>query len=172
MSVIVRGFRYLSAVYSAVVKALVYSLAAVAGTGIVAMMLVTCVDVIGRIFRSPLVGAFDIVRIAGAVTIACALPYTTAVKGHVAVEYFFLKLPRPGRVVVDTLARLASMTLFVFLCRRSIIYGDSLRRSGEVTATLQIPVFWLPYLIALSSAVVVLVIFHNLLHPGKEMIKP
>jgi hypothetical protein len=38
--------------------------------------------------------------------------------------------------------------------------------------TLQIPTFWVSYVIAASAGVVVLVILYNLLHPGREMIKP
>jgi len=159
-------------VYRKVVRALVFVLSVFAGLGVLTMMLVTCLDVILRIFGSPLVGAYDIVKIAGAVTIACALPYTTAVKGHVAIEYFFQKLSRPGRIVVDTLARTLAMALFCLLSWQSVLYGAALKRSGQVTLTLQVPVYWVPYVIAVSCGVVVLVILHNLLNPGREMIKP
>ena len=53
------------------------------------MMLVTCVDIVLRKLGHPFPGAYDITKMAAAVTISCALPYTTAVKGHVAVEFFF-----------------------------------------------------------------------------------
>lgn len=165
------GKRLLEA-YTVGVRGLVYALAAGAGLGILAMMGVTCVDVVLRVFGSPLTGAYDIVKLSGALTIACALPYTTAVKGHVAIEYFFHKLSWRGRVVVDTLARLLGMALFGVLAWQSVRYGMSLRRSGQVTLTLQVPVYWVPYVIAFSCGVVVLVILHNLLHPGREMIKP
>jgi len=159
-------------VYSKVVKGMVYGLAVAAGAGVLAMVGVTVTDVVLRAFGHPLVGAFDIVRMAGAITLACSLPYTTAVKGHVAIEYFFLKLPRAGRVIVDTLARLLVMALLALLAWQCVAYGNSLRHSGQVSSTLQVPVFWVPYVMALSCVVVVLVVFHNLLHPGKEMIKP
>jgi TRAP-type C4-dicarboxylate transport system permease small subunit len=112
------------------------------------------------------------VRISGTITIACALPYTTAVKGHVAIEYFFHKLSRRGRIAVDTVARLAAITLFAFLARESFLLGESFRESGQVTQTVEIPEFWVPYVVAVSCAVVVLVIIHNLLRPGREMIRP
>ena len=154
------------------VRVVVFVLAGVAGLGIVTMMAVTCLDVVLRVFGRPLTGALDIVKVAGAVTIAGALPYTTAVKGHVAIEYFFQKLSRRGRIVVDTTARLLGMTLFVLLSWESVQYGLSLQRSGQVTATLKLPLFWVPYLVAFSCVVVAAVIFYNLLHPGKAMIKP
>jgi TRAP-type C4-dicarboxylate transport system permease small subunit len=158
--------------YHMTVRGAVFAFAAVAGAGILVMVLVTCVDILMRAGGRALVGALDIVTLASAITIACALPYTTAVKGHVAIEYFFQKLGRRGRIVVDSIARLLSMTLFVLLSVQSFRYGNSLRASGEGSLTLQIPLFWVPYIIGLSCALVVLVILYNLTHPGQEMIKP
>ena len=86
-------------------RKLVLVSAGVAGAGLVTMMVITCVDVVLRKLGHPLPGAYDLVKMAAGVTIACALPCTTAVKGHVAVEYFFHRLGRRGRVVADTLIR-------------------------------------------------------------------
>ena len=99
-------------------------------------------------------------------------PYTTAVKGHVAVEYFFHKMSHRGRMVTDVIVRLLGMGLFGCLVWRNIIYGTMLKHNGVVSMTLQLPVFWLPYLAAFSFGVMVLVIFYNMTHPGREMIKP
>ena len=38
--------------------------------------------------------------------------------------------------------------------------------------TLQLPVFWVPYVMAFSCAVVVLVTLYHLFHPGKALLKP
>jgi len=128
--------------------------------------------VVMRLFGSSLTGAVDLVTLAGAVTIACALPYTTAVKGHVAIEFFFHKLSRRWRVVVDSVNRLVLIGVFALVCRECLLYGGKLYRSHEATMTLKIPIFWVPYVVALSAAMVALVVLCHLLHPGKEMIKP
>lgn len=158
--------------YEQGLRRLVMALAACAGLGVMTMMAVTTADIVLRALGRPLVGAFDIVRMAGGVTVACGLPYTTAVKGHVAVEFLFRRLGRRQRVMVDALARLAVMVLLAVLARRLAAFGFSLYASGQVTGTLQIPVFWLAYVLAASCAVTVLVVLHNLCHPGKETIKP
>jgi len=161
-------------VYSRILCLIVYILVVMAGLGVLTMVAVTCIDVILRLpwINRSLFGAYDIVKITGALTLAATLPYTTAVKGHVAIEYFFHKLNRRGRIVVDTIIRLMGMTLFVFLSWRNFIYGLNLYRIGQVSQTLQLPVFWIPYVIGFCCGIVVLVIGHNLIHPGKEMIKP
>lgn len=160
------------AAYATAVKALVLAMTAVAGAGVLAMMCVTVADVVLRAFRRPLTGAFDIVSIAGAVVLACSLPYTTAVKGHVAIEFFFHKLGRKGRIAVDALTRLVACAFFGMLCRQAVLYGRGLRASGEVTPTLQVPKFWVAYVVALSCAATMLVIVGHILRPGRELIKP
>jgi len=147
-------------------------LAAVSGAGILAMVFITCADVILRIFGNPIIGAYDLVYVCGAVAMACALPYTTALKGHVAIEYFFQKLDKKGRIIIDTIVRVLGMSLFVMLARESTRIGTNLKLRGEVTPTLQVPVFWLSWVIALCCGMAVLVIFYNMIHPGKVLVKP
>ncbi len=158
--------------YTAGLRRTVLLMAGVTGLGIILMALITCADVILRLFGLPFVGSFDLVRVAGAVSMAFALPYTTAVKGHVAIEYFFQKLGRKGRIVLDTVSRTISISFFSILTYEAVQYGIKLHSTGEVTPTLQLPMFWIPWTIAFSCGVMALVILHNLLHPGKGLVKP
>jgi TRAP-type C4-dicarboxylate transport system permease small subunit len=151
---------------------LVKALAFVAGVGLMLMVLITSADVILRKLNLSFPGAYDLVKIAAALTISAALPYTTAIKGHVAIEFFFHKLGRRGRIVVDTLMRLGGMAVFGLLGWGCVDYGNSLRKSGEVSMTLQLPMFWVPHLLAFSCALVVLIKLYHLTHPGRPMIKP
>jgi TRAP-type C4-dicarboxylate transport system permease small subunit len=158
--------------YHHALRTVVQLLGVAAGAGLMAMVLITSLDVVLRVFRVSLTGAYDLVKIACVLTIAAALPYTTAIKGHVAIEYFFHKLGPRGRVVVDVLMRLLGMGLFGLLAWGCVQYGNSLKRSGEVSLTLQLPIFWVPYVLAASCALVVLIKIYHLSHPGKSMLKP
>lgn len=158
--------------YVFALRRLVTALGAVAGLAILAMIVLTCIDVVGRQFARPLKGTYDLVGILGAITIAGGLPYTTACKGHVAIEFFFQRLSRLGRIVVDTLVRMITIPLFSLLTWRFFWYGVALRDRGQVTATMGWPVFWLPWWMAVCSGVIVLVILYHLMHPGKELMKP
>ena len=179
-------------------KGVIFALLYVSAAGVLVMIGTICADVALRlpselaekmrdsqigsfladlILRLPwinvrIIGAYDIVRIAGAVSLAAALPYTTAVKGHVAIEYFFHKLNRTSRIVVDSLMRLLSMGLFGFLGWRSVRYGQELYDTHQVTQTLQWPIFWLPMIIGFCCFIVMLVIAYHLVYPRREMIKP
>ncbi len=161
-----------AAIYTAALKSVVMAMVFASGVCVFVMMTTTCADVILRRFNMPLTGAYDIVKICGALTLALALPYTTAVKGHVAIEYFFHKLNRKGRIAVDFVMRALAITLFCFLGWRSFMYGNQLRNTGQVTQTLKLPVYWVPWVIGLCCFVVILVTLHHLLHPRREMIKP
>lgn len=158
--------------YVVALRWLVSALAVVAGIAIAAMIVVTCIDVVGRRFGHPLKGTYDIVEILGAVIIAGGLPYTTGCKGHVAIEFFFQRLSRLGRIIVDTFVRMITIPMFSFLTWRFIHYGLEIKASGQGTSTMGWPIFWLPWWLALCCGVMVLVILYHLMHPGKELMKP
>ncbi len=158
-------------VYCSVLRYIVFALVIVSGLSVIGMILITCGDVLLRRFSITLTGAYDLVKVLSTVTLACALPYTTAVKGHVAIEYFFHKLGRGSRLVLDSIMRTISTALFGFLGVRSFMYGSQLYRSGQVTQTLQLPIFWIAYLIGFCCIIMAMVIFYSLVRPNREMIK-
>ena len=140
-------------------------------TSLVAMMAIICCDVILRMVGHPVKGTYDIVRVAGALTIACSLPITTAMKGHVAIEFFFQKLNRAGRVAVDSLMRLMMIGVFLLAAYECVGYGCRFLRNSQVTDTIEMPVFWVPWLMAVSFAVTALVVVFHLVYPGRELVK-
>lgn len=166
------SFQRIRHVYVRSLRFTVMIFAAITGVSIMFMVLLTCADVVLRLFGNPIIGAYDLVGVAGAVSMSCALPYTTALKGHVAIEYFFQKLNRTWRIIVDTVVRLMGIGLFSMLARESARIGTNLKIRGEVTPTLQLPVYWVSWVIALACALVVLVIIYNMLNPGKELLQP
>jgi TRAP-type C4-dicarboxylate transport system permease small subunit len=154
-----------------VVRRIILVCAGLAGAAILVMVGVTVTDIILRLFRAGIPGAYDIVRICGAVTIGCGLPYVTAVKGHIAIEFIYRSLSRRGRVVLDSAFRLVALGLFAFLAYQNVRHGLSLHASGLLMPTLKMPVFWIPLLISFDSVLVCFVIFYHLLHPGRQMIE-
>ena len=149
-----------------------HGLTAISCVGLALMMLVTGADVLMRQVWHPLKGAFDIVRICGAITIACALPLTTALKGHIAIEFFFQKLSRPWRIAVDSVMRSVMIAVFAYATVECVGYGLRFLRSGEVTATIGIPMFWVPWVMAAAFAVTAVIVVFHLIYPGRGLMKP
>ncbi len=102
----------------------------------------------------------------------CALPLTKAVKGHIAIEYFFQKMGSRGRRVTDTVMRLVLLALFALLTWQFTLQGLNFLNSGEVTATLHMPMFWVPWLVAAACLATAGVTLWHLLHPGRSLVRP
>lgn len=145
---------------------------AVAALALAGMIVATTLDVVLRQFGVAVKGAYDIVRVCGAVAIGCALPATTAAKGHIAVEYFFHKLKRRGRRVVDTVVHGGMVAALGFAAWQCVRAGNTFRLTGEVTPTLQLPLFWVPWVMAAGCALAGVVSVFHLLNPGREMTRP
>ena len=157
--------------YALFLRRLVALLAGVAGSAVAAMILVTCVDVVGRRLGYPLKGTYDLVEILGAISIIGALPYTTACKGHVAIDFLPHALPPRGRIVLSTFVALVCIFIYVFLTWRFVQYGIELKANNQGMVTLRWPIFWLPHWMAVCTAVTILVLLYQVTHPGKELMK-
>ena len=151
---------------------LTHAMAAMGGLAVVGIIAVTVADVVGRQFGHSVKGAYDLVRVLGAIAMGCALPITKAVKGHIAIEYFFQKMGRRGRAVTDTAMRLVLLALFGLLAWQFTLQGRNFLESGEVTTTLHMPMFWVPWLVAVACLVTAGVTLWHLLHPGRSMVRP
>lgn len=143
--------------------ALVGVLSAVAAVALAAMIVVTSADVVLRQFGISVKGAYDLVRVFGAVALACALAATTEAKGHIAIEYFFHKLKRRGRGVVDTLVHGGMVVVLGIAAWQCIQAGNTFLRTGEVTPTLQLPFFWVPWVMAAGCALAAVVSLRHML---------
>lgn len=138
------------------------ALFAVAGAAIVVMMLLTCADIVLRLFRRPIPGTYELVSFLSAVSVAFAMAHTSVQKGHIAVSVLVQLLPKRLQSLVDSLTTGLSFGLFALISWQSFRYAESLRQSGEVSMTLQLPFHPFVYGIALSSAVVCLVLLAQL----------
>jgi hypothetical protein len=72
---------------------------------------------------------------------------------------------------VDSLMRLVSIVAFSLATVACISCGQRLLANGEVTSTIEIPIFWVPWVMAVAFGVTVLVVVFHLLYPGRDMMK-
>jgi TRAP-type C4-dicarboxylate transport system permease small subunit len=110
------------------------------GAGLlVIMMALTCVDVVGRLFRYPVFGSVELMSLMGAIAVAMALPYTHSVKGHIGVEIVIDKLPRTLRKVIELVTGILSLVLFGIVTWKMFEYSVKMMESGEVSMNLGLP---------------------------------
>jgi len=134
----------------------------VAGAAIVAMMLLTCADVVLRLFRRPIPGTYELVSFLGAVAVSFAMALTSAEKGHIAVSVVTDLLPKRLQGILAGITGALGLLLFALIARQSFLYAENLRSAGEVSLTLQLPFYPFVYGIALSAAAVCLVLLSEM----------
>lgn len=134
------------------------------GIALVGMMVLTTVDVIFRYFGHPIFGAVEIVTFLATILLACAMPMTHAEKGHVGVDLVVRLLSRRGQAVNDTITGLLAFILFVLVCWQCTLYGQTMKRTGEVSMSLEFPNYLFVYVVAAAFGVLCLVIFVELMN--------
>jgi len=126
----------------------------VAGAAIVAMMGLTCADIILRLFRMPIPGTYELVCFMGAVAVAFAMAHTSNENGHVAVSLVVRLFPTRVQGVIEIFTNTFVLILFILIAWRSFLYAETIRTSGEVSLTLKLPFYPFIYGVALSAALV------------------
>ncbi len=138
---------------------------------IIAMVILTCADVILRLLGRPIVGTYEMIGFLGAVVVSFSLAYTSIQKGHVSVEILVEKLPERLQVFIDFIGGTISTILFGLLSWQSTIYALDLKRSGEVSMTLQMPVYPFILGVALGSTLLCLVLIFETIRSVERMVK-
>lgn len=134
----------------------------VAGLALVAMMLLTGADVALRLFRTPILGTYELVGLLGALAVGFAIPQTTLQRGHVRMDFLTDRLASRGKARLGRLTSLLGLGLFAVVGLNLWDLGDDLRRAGEVTLTLQLPQHPVAYGVALCCLVECLVLLCGL----------
>lgn len=117
----------------------------VAGAVLVFVMVLTGLDIAGRMFGRPIPGTYEVVSFAGGLVIGLAMPVTSWARGHVFVDLVTASAPAPVARLLHRLTRALAIALFVLLAWGLVRMGADLRDSGETTAVLGLafyPVAW------------------------------
>jgi TRAP-type C4-dicarboxylate transport system permease small subunit len=126
------------------IKWLVLFLHGVAALTMLALMLVTCIDVFGRyLFNSPLTGSSELTEIAVGIVIFSVFPIHSWRNDHIVVDildHFFS--PRIYMIRTILFNVLISIAL-VFLGMRIYTLGQRSLSFGETTEYLHIPLGWM-----------------------------
>lgn len=134
---------------------------------LVGMTFLTCADVIGRFFRHPIFGAVEIVGFMATLAVAMALPYTHSERSHIGVEILVRVLPRRAQIIIDLCTAILSFFLFLLITWRMFVYGNTMKRSGEVSMNLELPEYIIIYVVGVCFLIFTIIIIKDI----KECIK-
>ncbi len=132
------------------------------GVVLTLMMLITVLDVILRFIGKPITGTYELVFLAGAVVIACAIPRTSWDGGHVNVDLVVVAFPPLLRKVMQLFTRSCGIVFFFFLGWNLFVYGTNLYNKEEVSLTLHVPYYPVAYILGVCAFVECLVLLFDL----------
>jgi TRAP-type C4-dicarboxylate transport system permease small subunit len=131
---------------------------------LIAMMLVTTIDVIGRyLFNSPLTGANEIAEFLQAIVVYLGIAYTATQKGHVAVDFLFVRLPQRGQRFLISFVSLVGAALFAMIAWESVVQSLVFRASMRSSPVLEIPIWPFVLVVTVGSGLLSLVLFGDFL---------
>ena len=134
----------------------------VAGSFMVAMILITCANIFSRIIWIPIKGTFELMGFFGAVVTAFALGYTQAQKGHISVDILVNLFPKRLQKFINGINNVICMLFFTLAGWQIAKLANTLRTSGEVTETLRIIYYPFTYGVALGCFLLSLVLLVEL----------
>ena len=140
----------------------------VAGIGLIGVMVLIGADIIGRIFGYPVPGTYEIVSLTGGLIIGLALPATSRVKGHVSADILLCKLSEKSRLFLNVATRLIGMMVFLLAGYGMVMMGVRLKVSGEVTAVLALPFYYVTYAVGGAFLIQSLILVSEILETIKK----
>jgi TRAP-type C4-dicarboxylate transport system permease small subunit len=127
------------------------------------IIFLTTVDVIMRIFGKPIPGAVEIIAICGGVVVGFTVPITSWMKGHIAVDFVTNALSNQAKNVLIIITRCVGIGLCLIISWNSMKIGTGFWKAGEVSGTLQLPLYPIAYGLAACFFVLSIVLFCDIL---------
>lgn len=123
----------------------------IAAIALFGMALMTGADVAMRgAFNTPIYGCEEIVSILGVIAVAFALPYTHFQKSHIGVEILVRRFSKKIRNRIKFVTNSATLALIGLVTVRMFMYATTLGNSGEVSMNLELPEYYVVYVLTLG----------------------
>ena len=134
----------------------------IAGVFMVAMVLLTCSDVLLRLVWVPIRGSVELVAYFSAIVTAFALGYTQMRRGHTSVDVVVNLFPNKVRRALNGVNDLICMIFFAAAAWRIAKWSTTIWETGELSETLRIIFYPFSYGVALGCFVLSLVFLTDL----------
>jgi TRAP-type C4-dicarboxylate transport system permease small subunit len=113
----------------------------IGGISLIFIMSLTICDVILRLLRMPIVGAYELVCFGSSLVIAFSIPYVSWKRGHIFVDFMINIFPRGVKSGINFLTRCLAIALFILAGWNLMKYAVDLYQVGEVSPTLMLPYY-------------------------------
>lgn len=145
---------------------LVLWLRRVAGILLVAMMILSCLDVLGNVFGRPILGTIELVELMAALLLAFALPAAHVNKAHIGIDLVHSKMSARIRRINDMAVNGITAIFFGLVSWQCVLYASEMRQTGEVSTTLKLPLDFILEAMALSCLILCLTMLREVFIKG------
>ena len=129
------------------------------------MVLFVAADVVGRYFlNSPIKGDYEFVEVVTGLVISLSLAYALVVDQHVRVDILTSRCSQRIQLLSDILSYFAGLAVFTVASWQTIVYANSLRKTGLLIGVLPIPVYPFVYVVAVGFISLSLVFLVKSIH--------
>jgi len=132
------------------------------------MMLLTVMDVVGRLFGKPVHQSYELSGILGALVIAFALPKTALDRGNVTIDVLMAKMTGTPKKVIFVLTRIFNIVLLAALSWFLFKKAYALSKTGTVYDVLQIGTFYTIYVLAFTCFILMLIFLADIFRGNQE----
>ena len=134
----------------------------VAALSLLALMSITCTDVILRyFFNSPLHSATELTRILMAIVVFCGLPVACMREEHITVDLLDGISPKSIINVRQAIMNLIAAAAMLGVAWRVQALAFRAMEYGDTTEFLRLPVHYITFFISFMSGVTALALFYN-----------
>jgi TRAP-type C4-dicarboxylate transport system permease small subunit len=137
----------------------------IAVAGLTVMLVLVTVDIVGaKLFKQPVPGAMDLTALLGLVVIAFAVAQTQLMGRHITVNFLTVRLPKPVRLVVQSISTLLCILFFAAVIWRAFMYARDMQILGDASMTINIPLAPFAYGLALAFIPMLLILVIRFFH--------
>ena len=145
--------------------------AIVAGICLMAIVVLTSLNIVSRKFMSPILGAHEATEYLGALLISLTLAYNQLRKENISVELVDTFLSARSRAIMESITSFLSLILCLLIAWRCVVYAIGLWETKEVSLTLAIPFYPFVMIVGASFALLAYALLIDSLKAAAEVRK-
>ena len=133
------------------------------GMFLIGMIVLTCANILSRLFWVPITGTFELMGLFGAIITAFALGYTQKKRGHIAVDVLVNTFSDTVKKALSTVNNAICCLFFLIAAWQIAVKATTLMKTGEVTETLQVIYYPFTYAVAFGCLILSLTLIIDIM---------
>jgi TRAP-type C4-dicarboxylate transport system permease small subunit len=145
--------------------------AVIAGVCLMAIVVLTAINIVARQFMRPILGAHEVTEYLGALLIGLTLAHNQLRKENISVELVDTFLSPRARALMESVTSFLSLLMCLLIAWRCVVYAIGLRETGEVSMTMGIAFYPFVFIIGASFALLAFALLVDSLRAAGEVRK-